>query len=150
MASGGNLTAQYERELRAQAVRCPLCGTALIDAPFQLDSKELDHIVPVYVGGTHTVDNVRIICRACNQRRPRDGSDYQGPAIAYVPIVRPKQEPKPQPRRSRPSRSKFSPEPYQCRDCATMIHPSQRGRRRVWCETCRPSSFLKKSDHEAA
>jgi hypothetical protein len=54
------------------------CGIELTDIPFLLNSKELDHIIPLNIGGTHTIGNVRIICRKCNSSRPKDGSDYFG------------------------------------------------------------------------
>jgi hypothetical protein len=54
------------------------CGVKLTDIPFLPNSKELDHIIPLNIGGTHTIGNVRIICRKCNSSRPIDGSDYFG------------------------------------------------------------------------
>lgn len=73
-----DLTPAYEATLRRNAKRCPVCRRKMIDAPYQSRSKELDHIVPVNIGGTHTVGNVRIICRGCNVARPYDGSDLVG------------------------------------------------------------------------
>lgn len=81
-----DVTIDYERELRRAAKRCPMpgCGVRMTDKPFLSNSKELDHIVPINVGGTHTIGNVRIICRQCNQRRPDDGSDYIGPVTLWA------------------------------------------------------------------
>lgn len=73
-----------ERRLRAEAKRCPLCRRRLIEEPYRPASKELDHIVPLNQGGTHTIYNVRVICRACNQARPKDGSDYTGPVSLFA------------------------------------------------------------------
>jgi hypothetical protein len=70
-----DLPVQEERRMRAAANRCPLCRVRLIDWPYQPASKELDHIVPLNVGDAHSIFNVRIICRSCNLRRPKDGSD---------------------------------------------------------------------------
>jgi 5-methylcytosine-specific restriction endonuclease McrA len=67
--------------MRAAASRCPLCRVRLIDEPYRPASKELDHILPLNQGGAHSIWNVRIICRSCNLRRPKDGSD-----IAAVPL----------------------------------------------------------------
>lgn len=64
-----------EIRLRAAAKRCPLCRVRLINEPYMPASKELDHIVPLNQGGAHSIWNVRIICRTCNVRRPKDGSD---------------------------------------------------------------------------
>lgn len=74
----GDVTNAYEANLRSRARSCPLCRCRLTDRPTLPNSKELDHILPIVAGGTHTIGNVRIICRACNVRRPHDGSDYQG------------------------------------------------------------------------
>lgn len=52
--------------------RCQLCGCS---TPRRLRGKqvdrapELDHIVPLALGGTHTWDNVQCACRRCNGRK---------------------------------------------------------------------------------
>jgi hypothetical protein len=155
-----DFTPIQERAMRAKAKRCPLCRVRLIDMPYLPDSKELDHIVPLGVGGTHTLGNVRIICRACNIRRPRDGSDYQGPVTLWAQdpsvaptrqVVRPRcpcgqplkggrchtchpvtrRVPKPRPE---------PPQPRPCMDCGTLITPTGwKGRPRKYCEACRPA-----------
>lgn len=78
------VTPAYERALRAKAKRCPLCTIVMTAEPYLPNSKELDHMVPRNIGGTHTVGNVRIICRLCNLRRPDDGSDYTGPVTLWA------------------------------------------------------------------
>lgn len=78
------VTAQYERALRVKAKRCPLCNVRLTDKPYTPTSKELDHIIPRIVGGTHTIGNVRVLCRQCNITRPKDGSDYSGPVTLWA------------------------------------------------------------------
>lgn len=77
-----DITAEFERGLRRNARACPLCLVELADEPGRPNSKQLDHIVPIVVGGTHTMANVRIICRTCNLGRPKDGSDLEGHALA--------------------------------------------------------------------
>jgi hypothetical protein len=73
-----DVTPELIRRLRAEASTCPMpgCGVAMIDERWQHTSKELDHILPLSMGGTHTIDNVRIICRLCNIRRPHAGRSY--------------------------------------------------------------------------
>lgn len=83
-AAFDKVTPDFEQILREKARRCPLCGVRLIGEPFQHASKELDHMVPLNAGGTHTIGNVRIICRLCNLRRPDDGSDYTGPVTLWA------------------------------------------------------------------
>lgn len=80
----GDVTPDVELKLRGEARACPLCEVRLIDEPYQPASKELDHIVPLGVGGTHTVGNVRIICRQCNLERPKDGSDFVGQVTLWA------------------------------------------------------------------
>lgn len=79
-----DVTPEDERRMRDKAKRCPLCKVKLIKEPYLPTSKELDHMVPLNMGGTHTHGNVRIICRACNQARPKDGSDYLGPVTLWA------------------------------------------------------------------
>ena len=71
------VTAAYRRKILAESTWCPMpgCGVTMIDEPHQPSSKEIDHIVPVSMKGQDTEDNVRVICRSCNQTRPTDGSD---------------------------------------------------------------------------
>lgn len=80
------MTPAYERELRERTQICPLCDVRMTDVPLLPASKELDHIVPINVGGQHMISNVRIICRACNHARPRDGSDYAAAPRAQVAV----------------------------------------------------------------
>lgn len=75
-----DMTPAQEAELRRKTRKCPMpgCGVWMTGKPFRPNSKELDHILPVCMGGTHTWGNVRIICRTCNLKRPKDGSDFTG------------------------------------------------------------------------
>lgn len=116
----GDVTPEFERQLRGKARLCPLCGTRMLDAPYLPESKELDHMVPLGIGGTHTIGNVRIICRACNIARPKDGSDYVGPITLWAmePGFMPRA-----PRRRGPQRT----------NCACGAE-KRRGR----CLTCQP------------
>lgn len=58
----------------AAAVACPLCGVVMTDEQGPA-KKNIDHIVPLGVGGKHVRENVRVICRTCNLARPHDGRD---------------------------------------------------------------------------
>lgn len=74
----------YDRRLRPQDIfdrdhwRCQLCGRA---TPKRLRrttdprAPELDHIVPIAKGGSHTVDNTQCACRECNGKK---GSTIRG------------------------------------------------------------------------
>lgn len=73
----GSLSSVRESELRSSATSCAVCSTGLTDRPRLQNSKHLDHIVPISVGGTHVEANVRIVCARCNLSRPKDGSDVE-------------------------------------------------------------------------
>lgn len=79
-----DITLEYEQDLRRKARRCLLCLVRLTNRPYLPHSKELDHMIPLNVGGTHTIGNVRVICRDCNLSRPKDGSDYSGQVTLWA------------------------------------------------------------------
>lgn len=81
-----DVTAEYVERLVAASRNCPLCGVVMVAESHRPDSKEVDHIVPLNVGGTHTVGNLRVICGRCNRRRPKDGSDYEGPVTLFAQV----------------------------------------------------------------
>jgi hypothetical protein len=57
------------RVLERDGWRCQLCG---IDTPKSLrgkhkpNSPEIDHIIPLSIGGGHVLENVQCACRQCN------------------------------------------------------------------------------------
>jgi 5-methylcytosine-specific restriction endonuclease McrA len=78
LATSRTGTGQYKRwrhdVLRAgQAegvTHCPLCSVPLdYSTGRQPNSAEPDHIQPHSLGGRNVVENGRVICRLCNQRR---------------------------------------------------------------------------------
>lgn len=90
--ANGDLTRSFAAKLRQAATHCsvPTCRAELIDVPYQPNSREIDHIVPLEYGGTHTRDNVRVVCRWCNQARcfdARHGVDTLSPD--WTPPPRP-------------------------------------------------------------
>jgi 5-methylcytosine-specific restriction endonuclease McrA len=50
--------------------RCALCGFERPLTP--------DHVVPVYLGGPNTIDNIQPLCRPCNMAKYRTVADYRG------------------------------------------------------------------------
>lgn len=68
-ANADKFTAQdiYERDNWT----CQICGLHLdpaIKFPSN-DSPSIDHIIPISLGGTHTLDNVQAACMGCNRRK---------------------------------------------------------------------------------
>lgn len=52
--------------------RCGLCGRKTLASKRGTDhpaAPELDHIVAISLGGTHTLDNVQCACASCNRRK---------------------------------------------------------------------------------
>ena len=76
MATSRTGTATWKRiaaQAKANALdqgltRCPRCRVGLDwEYSRRPNSPEADHILPYSKGGTDTLENVRIICRKCNQ-----------------------------------------------------------------------------------
>lgn len=96
--TGGNSAQRAKRKgvprdwgLRAEEVferdqwRCCLCGCK---TPQRLrgstadNAPELDHIVPIALGGGHVFDNVQTLCRACNGRKGATAVGQPGLGLA--------------------------------------------------------------------
>lgn len=134
-----DLSIGAEIEMRRKARKCRLCGCWMTDKPFLSNSKELDHIVPLVMGGTHTLGNVRVICKTCNVSRPKDGSDFVGPVTlwAQVPeldglplVTKTRRKPKPRPPKD-PSTVGWPPDKkkwfrniywFNCRYCGVLAY----------------------------
>ena len=56
---------QIQAGITAQGNRCPLCGNAL----FQGDDVEVDHIIPISLGGEDSLDNIQIVHWICNREK---------------------------------------------------------------------------------
>ena len=72
------MTSADVRRMRADATHCPLCGCELANGRYQSNSKHLDHIIPISMGGTHTRGNLRIVCQSCNLARGKEPADLDG------------------------------------------------------------------------
>ena len=51
---------------------CQICGDATprhLRGTIEPNAPEVDHIIPIVKGGTHTWDNVQCACRNCNQAK---------------------------------------------------------------------------------
>lgn len=70
-----NITTGWLMSLKENTKTCCICGEKMNNILFDKKSINLDHIIPLCVGGMHTKDNVRFICFECNIKRPKDGSD---------------------------------------------------------------------------
>lgn len=48
---------------------CLSCGSK--------ESVEVDHVIPLTKGGTHTVENLQPLCRSCNASKGQNSTDYR-------------------------------------------------------------------------
>lgn len=64
---------KYLIDLLLTTKECSLCN---IQLGIGAQAPHIDHIIPLGLGGLHKKDNIRILCRTCNLRRPKDGRDY--------------------------------------------------------------------------
>lgn len=68
----GTLTPRVIGRMFASARQCPYC-----DKPMQREDKQLDHIMPIALGGLHGVSNAIVCCKACNMaKRDRHPDDW--------------------------------------------------------------------------
>lgn len=58
---------RYEVYMRDEG-KCVLCGSNV--------NIEFDHIIPFSKGGSHSADNIRILCQECNRKRSDDIEKY--------------------------------------------------------------------------
>jgi ATP adenylyltransferase len=73
------LSIRYDALKRA-GKRCELCGVADGDANYEERLPlHVDHIVPRSKGGSNDLDNLQVLCRACNLgKSDRDDTDFRG------------------------------------------------------------------------
>lgn len=64
MLDDGTLTSGVIEALLNNATSCPYCRVALT-----ADSKSIDHLDPISRGGSHSISNVTVCCRACNTKK---------------------------------------------------------------------------------
>jgi hypothetical protein len=66
-----DITSDFLLQLKEETKLCSICGKKMNDLNKHPQQYNLDHITPIGIGGTHTKNNVRYICRKCNLERPR-------------------------------------------------------------------------------
>lgn len=53
--------------------QCEMCGVVFKQIPIykQRHLMSFDHIVPIKLGGEHTIKNGQLLCRVCNKKKTR-------------------------------------------------------------------------------
>ena len=59
-----SISADELADLKRDTQVCAYCGD-----PFTRSERTIDHVVPVCRGGAHTLDNIVVACRACNESK---------------------------------------------------------------------------------
>jgi 5-methylcytosine-specific restriction endonuclease McrA len=70
--SAGSSAESYEviaNYLNALPQECGKCGTC--------EDLTVDHVLPLSKGGSHTTDNLQILCRSCNATKRQRSDDYR-------------------------------------------------------------------------
>ncbi len=62
--------AEWEGVLSRFNGRCAKCGSD--------ENIEMDHVIPLARGGTHSPDNIQPLCALCNRRKSVKTEDYRG------------------------------------------------------------------------
>lgn len=70
-----DITNKWLVNLKNKSTHCGLCDCEMVNDGYRQNGKTIDHIVTLNTFGTHTMDNIRIICRKCNLSRPKDNRD---------------------------------------------------------------------------
>jgi len=65
-----------ERILKKSNFKCVNCGNTT--------NLQVDHIIPLCCGGKENEDNMQILCRSCNQRKPKRFPDIDKHFITNV------------------------------------------------------------------
>jgi len=79
-----DITVNYILDLKKKIKNCSTCNV-ILGSKAGDTQRNLDHIIPLGVGGLHVKNNVRYLCRKCNLARPKDGTDLKN--IAFQSIV---------------------------------------------------------------
>lgn len=61
-----------------------MCDCVMSDDGMSADGKTIDHILPVSLGGAHSRENVRVVCRFCNLARGARADDLSQLSIGMV------------------------------------------------------------------
>lgn len=70
-SNGGNLTVEeWNSILNFYGHRCLRCGRTDVKLT-------IDHVLPIFFGGTHTIDNVQPLCGPCNSSKRYKHIDYR-------------------------------------------------------------------------
>src|SRR6476620_4799388 len=79
----------YSRVSERAAHRCEYCHApeAVFNFPF-----EVEHIIPVALGGPNGASNLALACRSCNLRKATHRSGIDPMSEAVVPLFHPRRD----------------------------------------------------------
>ena len=76
--NGGTFTAkEWERLCHHYGNKCLCCGKSNLKLT-------VDHVIPVSLGGSNSIDNIQPLCRSCNSRKSTRHVDYRSAASSGI------------------------------------------------------------------
>lgn len=77
IAAGTDAAARLRKALREDIrhdkwAKCATCWDSFLPS-----AVDVDHIIPIYKGGTDTDDNVQVLCRTCHKIKTRADMGYK-------------------------------------------------------------------------
>lgn len=94
-AKGTHTQAEWEYLKELTDNRCVKCGTDEYNV-------ERDHVLPVYQGGSDSIENIQPLCARCNAKKGPESIDYVTPSIRFALCVRARNDASPSPSPPRP------------------------------------------------
>lgn len=75
LALGQNAAAKLRKRVRAEGwATCAACGFEFLPS-----AVDIDHIIPLALGGEDIPPNVQVLCRPCHKAKTRRDFDYSNP-----------------------------------------------------------------------
>ena len=90
-SSGDYSITDWERLLNECRFRCGACGR-LENREDPLSKLTPDHVIPVVLGGTNTIDNIQVLCYSCNSSKQGKTIDFRETSCLHGTLVSPVSE----------------------------------------------------------
>jgi 5-methylcytosine-specific restriction endonuclease McrA len=69
--------------MESQHGRCAFCGKNITGK----GKHHLDHIQPLALGGSHTIENLQYLCPACNMRKSAKPPEIAMREVGLLPLL---------------------------------------------------------------
>lgn len=82
---------EYERELILQRAK-GCCEYCLTPHDFTPETFEIEHIIPLSLGGTHNIGNLAFSCSGCNNRKRQNIIGIDASIGLFSPLFNPRED----------------------------------------------------------